>query len=46
MSDWAPILIVVGMLLLPVALILINAFVTAPVGYEDDEGFHYGEPKN
>jgi hypothetical protein len=35
-----------GMLLLPVVLIAINAIITAPKAYEDEEGFHYGESKH
>jgi hypothetical protein len=36
-------LIVGGLLLLPVLLIVVNVIVTAPKGYEDEKGFHYGE---
>ncbi|HEX2866129.1 MAG TPA: hypothetical protein VHO03_03755 [Ignavibacteriales bacterium] len=25
---------------------IVVAFGTAPMGYEDADGFHYGEPKN
>lgn len=39
-------LVIGGMLLLPMLLIAINAIVTAPKGYENEEGFNYVEPKH
>jgi hypothetical protein len=38
-------MIILGVLLVLGALWFVYQVVTAPIGYEDKNGFHYGNPK-
>ena len=36
-------MIIAGVIMLMCAVIVVCCSITAPLGYEDEQGFHYGE---
>lgn len=39
-------MIIAGVIMLVCSVIVVCCSVTAPLGYEDEQGFHYGEEVN